>query len=84
MDVVLTLNQRPNVLTVPFKAVQTGQSGRYVFVVRPDQTVEMRNVVTGGIVGGIVEVQQGLQAGEQVVTEGHIRLAQGTRVKVQS
>jgi multidrug efflux system membrane fusion protein len=84
VDVLLTLNQRPNVIAIPSKAVQIGQSGKYVFVVKPDQTVEMRTVVTGDPVNGLVEVQQGVQAGEKVVTEGHIRLASGTRVKVQS
>ncbi len=84
VDAVLTLGQRPNLVTVPNKAIQTGQNGLYVFVVKADQTVEMRGVVTGETVNGLVEVRDGLQAGEQVVTEGHIRLAGGTRVRVQS
>jgi membrane fusion protein, multidrug efflux system len=84
VDVVLTLGQRPNLVTVPYQAVQVGQSGRYVFVLKGDQTVEMRNVVIGDTVGGLAEVQQGVQPGEQVVTEGHVRLASGTRVRVLS
>jgi multidrug efflux system membrane fusion protein len=83
-DVVLTLGRKPDVVAIPDQAVQIGQAGRYVFVVKADQTVEMRPVVLGESVGGLVEVQQGLQAGERVVTEGHIRLASGSRVKVQS
>jgi len=84
VDVVLTLNQRPNVVAVPVAAIQMGQAGSYVFIVKQDKTVEMRSVVTGESVGGVVEVQKGLEAGETVVIEGHIRLASGSRVKVTS
>lgn len=84
VDVVLTLAQKSNVITIPFKAVQVGQGGSYVYVVKPDQTVEMRNVIPGENNAGRVEVQQGIAQGETVVTEGHIRLAPGARVKVQS
>ena len=84
VDVVLTLSQRPNVIAIPSRAVQMSQGGQYVFVVKPDQTVEMRTIVTGEAVGALVEVTKGVQPGEQVVTEGHIRLAPGSHVKVQS
>ncbi len=84
VDVVLTLSQRANVVAVPSKAVQMSQSGSFVYVVKPDQTVELRNVVTGDTAGATVEIQKGLQAGETVVTDGHIRLAPGSRVKVLS
>jgi multidrug efflux system membrane fusion protein len=84
VDVVLTLGQRPNRVAIPSAAVQLSQSGRYVFVLKGDQTVEMRTVVVGDTVGGLVEVQQGVQPGEQVVIDGHVRLASGTRVRVQS
>ncbi len=84
VDVVLTLSQRPNVITVPFKAVQIGQSGSYVYVLKPDQTVELRDVVPGETSGDVIEVRKGVEPGESVVTEGHIRLAPGSRVKVLS
>ncbi len=84
VDVVLTLNQRPDVIAVPARAVQIGQAGQYVFVVKPDQTVEMRTVVTGDTVGELVEVREGVRSGETVVIDGHIRLASGSRVKVLS
>jgi multidrug efflux system membrane fusion protein len=83
-DVILTLNQRPNIVAIPVQAVQIGQAGQYVFVVKQDQTVEMRAVVLGDTAGDFVEVTKGVQAGETVVIEGHIRLASGSRVKVQS
>jgi len=84
VDVVLTLGQRPNLVTVPTRAVQLGQGGSYVFVLKADQTVELRTVVTGDTVGGLVEVQKGVQPGEQVVVDGHVRLAGGSRVRVLS
>lgn len=83
-DVVLTLSQKANIVTVPTPAIQVGQAGEYVFVVKQDKTVEMRTVVTGESAGDFVEVRNGLEAGETVVIEGHIRLATGSRVRVQS
>ncbi len=82
-SVSLRLNEKPNVIAVPSRAVQIGQQGNYVFVVKADSTVEMRTVTTGEAVDDFVEVS-GVQPGETVVTEGHIRLAPGSRVKVQS
>ncbi len=61
-----------------------GQSGSYVYVVKADKTVEMRTVVPGDSNDGMVEVRQGVEQGETVVTEGHVRLAPGSRVKVLS
>jgi len=84
VDVVLTLGQRRNVIAIPSRAVQVGQSGNFVYVVKPDLTVELRPVTPGDAAGGLVEIQQGIQPGETVVTEGHIRLAPGARVRVQS
>ena len=82
-NVSLRLSEKPNVIAVPSRAVQVGQQGNYVFVVKSDSTVEMRTVITGESVNDLVEVQ-GVQPGESVVTEGHVRLAPGSRVKVQS
>lgn len=80
--VTLRLTTQPNVLVVPNQAVQTGQDGEYVFVVKPDQRVENRPVVTGSRVEQDIVVEKGLQPGETVVTEGHLRLAPGMRVQV--
>lgn len=84
VDVVLTLGRKPGVITIPTQAIQIGQAGRYVFVVKQDETVEMRSVSIGESVAGMAEVLQGVAAGERVVTDGHIRLATGSRVRVQS
>lgn len=84
VDVVLTLSQKQNAVTVPSRAVQIGQGGNFVYIVKSDQTVEMRNVTIGDSSGGMAEVREGVQPGETVVTEGHVRLAPGSHVKVQS
>jgi multidrug efflux system membrane fusion protein len=78
----VTLSVRTGALLVPARAVQTGQDGAYVFVVQADQTVASRPVVLSDPVGSEVVVTQGLAAGEQVVTEGQLRLAPGMRVEV--
>jgi multidrug efflux system membrane fusion protein len=80
--VTLRLTIQPNATVVPTQAVQTGQNGSYVYVVKPDRTVEMRPVSTGARVDQDIVVDQGLQLGETVVTEGQLRLAPGSRVAV--
>jgi membrane fusion protein, multidrug efflux system len=77
----LRLATQGNALVVPDQAVQTGQEGSFVYVVKPDQTVESRPVVTGSRVDQVIVVQSGLQAGETVVTEGQLRLAPGMKVR---
>lgn len=79
-NVLLDLGKQQNVLVVPADAVQAGQQGDYVFVVRPDMTVDVRQVKVGHTVNGQTEVQQGLSAGETVVTDGQVRLVPGTKV----
>jgi multidrug efflux system membrane fusion protein len=64
------------------KSIQTGQTGEYVYVVKPDQTVESRAVVTGDRVDQEVVVAKGLSPGETVVTEGQLRLAPGMKVRI--
>ena len=82
-DVSPRLTTEPNVLVVPTQAVQTGQKGSYVFVVKSDHTAEARDVKvlrtyrTDSVLSG------GLEAGEQVVTDGQLRLApSGTKVEL--
>jgi len=80
--VTLKLTTQQNAVTVPNEAVQTGQNGSFVYVVKQDRTVESRNVITGARVGQDMVVDKGLQVGETVVTEGQLRLAPGSRVVV--
>lgn len=80
VNVVLTLTTLPNAVTVPAQAVQTGQEGLFVFVVKPDRTVVMRSVVTGVTYNGETVVDKGLSGGETVVTDGQLQLTPGSQV----
>jgi len=82
INVTLTLATRRGAIVVPTPAVQTGQQGQYVFVVKPDLTVEARPVTAGQPVGGETVIEKGIQAGERVVTDGQLRLVPGARVEV--
>jgi multidrug efflux system membrane fusion protein len=81
--VTLGLTMRPHATVVPNQAVQTGQDGQFVYVVKQDRTVEMRPVVTGTRVDQELVIDRGLQPGETVVTEGQLRLTPGSHVQVQ-
>jgi multidrug efflux system membrane fusion protein len=82
VNVVLTLTTEPNAIVVPSQAIQTGQEGQYVFVVKQDLTVESRPVVAGRTVNGETVVQKGLRADEKVVTDGQLRLYPGAKVEI--
>jgi multidrug efflux system membrane fusion protein len=73
--VTLRLTTQQNAVTVPNEAVQAGQNGQFVYVVKPDRTVDARPVTTGQRVDQDLVIQSGVQAGEVVVTEGQLRLA---------
>jgi membrane fusion protein, multidrug efflux system len=79
--VTLQLTTRPNAVVVPNQAVQTGQDGQFVYVVKQDRTVEMRPVVTSTRVDQDLVVDSGLTPGETIVTEGQLRLAPNSRVQ---
>ena len=80
-NVVLQVTTQPNAILVPSEAVQTGQNGQYVFVVKPDMKVEMRPVVLGRQVGNQQSIS-GVQPGETVITDGQSRLIPGAVVQV--
>jgi multidrug efflux system membrane fusion protein len=82
VNVVLTLYEQKNAVVTPSASVQNGPNGQYVFVVKPDQTVELRNIKIARAEGDDTVVASGLQPGDQVVTVGQLRLAPGTRVNV--
>ncbi len=84
VNVALTLTTEPNVIVVPSHAIQTGQEGQYVFVVKQDMTVESRPVVVGRTVDRETVVQKGLHADEKVVIDGQIRLYPGARVEIKN
>ena len=78
--VSLRLAMLTHAIVVPSQAVQTGQDGQYVFVVKDDSTVEQRPIAPGQRVADDVVVEKGLKSGETVVTEGQLRLEPGSRV----
>jgi len=82
VDVELTLTEQRDALLVPSQAVQTGQSGQFVFVVKPDMTVETRPVVSRRTYEGDAVIDQGLESGDTVVTDGQLRLVAGAKVQI--
>ncbi len=80
-DVALTLGTDRNAVLVPTAAVQTGQNGQFVFVIK-DSKAEMKQVKAGRIVGSDTVIQAGIDAGDQVVTDGQLRLTPGAKVAV--
>jgi membrane fusion protein, multidrug efflux system len=84
VQATLTLSNLAGVTVVPSQAVQTGQNGEYIFVVKPDQTVEARPVVAGLTYDGAQVISSGLQPGETVVIDGQVRLKPGANVEVKT
>ena len=84
VQVVVGLPVETKGLAVPSRSVQTGQNGLYVFVVKKDNTVEIRDVLPGRTVNGDTLIERGLNQGETVVVEGQLKLAKGSAVTVLS
>jgi len=80
-DVVMTLGNRKNAVVVPTNAIQTSQQGQFVYVVKPDMKVEMRQITSAAAVGEETVVEKGLAAGETVVVDGQLRLTPGAAVE---
>jgi multidrug efflux system membrane fusion protein len=75
---------RKNALTVPTRSVQRGPKGNYIFVVKQDSTVEMRNIEVAQTDQDVAVITKGLNAGENIVVDGQYRLEQGTKVALQT
>jgi len=84
VNVSVTLTTDMHAIVVPTGAVQVSQQGQYVFVVKSDQTVELRPVSVARTADGESIIREGLKADETVVTDGQLRLNPGTRVSVKS
>jgi membrane fusion protein, multidrug efflux system len=82
VDVVLTLTHQDNAIVVPANAVQNGPNGQYVFVVKPDRSVDVRDIKVARSEGDISVMASGLKPGETVVTVGQLRLAPGTKITI--
>ena len=81
VTVDLVMANIPDAVVVPSQAVQVGQKGTYVYIVKPDETADMRPVEVGETSGDLTVIRSGLSAGETVVTDGQLRLYPGVRVK---
>lgn len=81
VNVVLKLAEQPNAIAVPAPAIQAGQKGAFVYVIKPDQTVEARTVTTGQTVNNQTLIKTGLQPGERVVLDGQFNLTPGAKVR---
>src|SRR5262249_33130879 len=73
VNVVLTLTSQSDAIVAPSQAIQTGQQGQFVFVVKPDNTVESRAVVVARSDENEAIIARGLEPGEKVVTDGQLR-----------
>jgi multidrug efflux system membrane fusion protein len=82
VNVVMTLRTLHGVTVIPSEAIQSGQAGQFVFVLKSDQTVENRPVKPGQTVENQIVVESGISPGETVVTDGQMRLVPGARVRV--
>lgn len=81
VDVVLQAGTMPHMVSVPTVAVQPSQKGPFVYVIKPDNTVEMRPVEVALTEGENSAIGSGLRSGERVVTEGQARLRDGAAVR---
>ena len=84
VKVILTLTTQRNAVVIPSQALQTGQVGQYVFVVKPDFTVEYRPIISGNNFNQETVIVKGLQPGEKVVTNGQLRLVPGCKVEIKN
>mgnify|MGYP001573951258 CR=1 FL=1 len=84
VNLILTLTTQPNAVVVPSQAIQTGQIGDYVFVIKSDLTVESRPVIIARTLDGETVVEKGLQPGDKVVTDGQLRLIPGAKVEIKT
>jgi multidrug efflux system membrane fusion protein len=82
VNVVVRLMTESAAIVVPSAAVQTGPDGPYVYLVKPDQTVELRPVTVARVVAGETVIKDGVTQGDTVVTDGHLRLVPGSRISV--
>lgn len=84
VNVVLTLGSQNQATVVPSQAVQIGQDKSFVYVVKADMTVEVRTVKTGTTIDNMTVIEDGLKPGEQVVTDGQLRLVPGAKVQTRA
>jgi multidrug efflux system membrane fusion protein len=83
-DVILQLSVEPHAIVIPDAAIQASQQGNFVYVMKADQTVEVRPVTIAWTDSGESVIQNGVRPGDVVVTDGQLRLTPGAHVTVKS
>lgn len=83
INVLITLSSQPDAVVVPNDAIQSGQDGFYVFVVKPDLTAVARSIKKGRMVGNETVIEEGLKPGEKVVIDGQLQLVSGAKVQLE-
>jgi multidrug efflux system membrane fusion protein len=81
VNVVLRLTTQTHAVVVPNQAVQTGQDGQFIYVVKADRGVDVRKVTVGARIGEDLVIEKGVEAGETIVTEGQLRLSPASKVQ---
>lgn len=81
VDVSIILDTQRDAILVPSEAVQAGQNGQMIYVIKADKTVEARMVTVGQTHAGKVVVEKGIAVGESVVTDGQLRLFPGAKIQ---
>jgi multidrug efflux system membrane fusion protein len=79
---VLRLSEQANATVVPVQAITQGQNGTFVYVVKSNNTVELRPVVSSRASGGLAVIDKGLDPDEIVVTDGQTRLTRGAKIQI--
>jgi multidrug efflux system membrane fusion protein len=80
VDVEIDLDTRPGTVMIPAVAIQSGQHGPFVFVVKNNKTTELRNIEVLGIEGNRAAIRSGVSAGERIIIEGQMRLENGSPI----
>jgi multidrug efflux system membrane fusion protein len=82
VTIVLNLTDQPDAVVVPSQAVQTSQQGQFVYVIKADQTAEMRKITLDRTVGDEAVISEGLQPGEMIIVDGQLRVSPGAKVQI--
>jgi multidrug efflux system membrane fusion protein len=82
VNAAITLTTEPDAIVIPVDAIQVGQQGQYVFIVKEDGTAELRPIVVRRNVDSEAVIERGIQPGDKVVTDGQFRLVTGAKVQI--
>jgi membrane fusion protein, multidrug efflux system len=82
VNIRLILEERPNVLVIPSSAMQMGNTGNFVYVVKADNTVEVRPISNAVNQGPLLLLDSGLKPGERVVVDGQEKIHAGSKIVI--